>query len=52
MKRLLAGLAVAAAVVVPAAPAAADPVVQMCGFTPPLPCGVCVTDEWGYCVWF
>lgn len=50
MKRLILGLAVAAAATF-AAPASAESGVQWCGFTPALPCGVCV-DEVGQCAWW
>jgi hypothetical protein len=45
MKRVIAGLAVAAVAALTAPAASAHVVVDDCGsFTPPMPCGVCVYE--------
>ena len=53
MKRVLLGIAVAATVALGTSPASAEETgVQICGFTPPVPCGVCVNENpVSQCVW-
>ena len=47
MRGLVLGIAVAAVAALTATPAAAQAEVLWCGFTPPVPCGVCVDGPAG-----